>query len=44
MLAVPFHVLEQELAVAFDGVERRSQVVTKSALEHLDRFTLVAIQ
>ena len=37
MLAVGFHVLEQKLAVAFDGVERRAQVVPQPAVERFER-------
>src|SRR5579862_3222608 len=44
MQAVRIHVLDQKLAIAFDGVERRPQIVTETAMESLEGFVFMAIR
>jgi len=43
MLAV-FHVLDQHLAVADDGVKRRAQVVAQAAMEIVDALIRLAAE
>src|SRR5205807_5998523 len=40
MIVVRIHVLNQQLAIALDDIERRSQVVAKSALKCFEIFGL----
>ena len=43
MLGIRLHVLDQKLAVAFDGVERRAQIVPQAAMEFFEGFVLAPI-
>ena len=40
----PFHVLEQELAIALDGVERRAQIVPEPAVRIPSRLARFAVR
>ena len=41
MFSILLHVLDEKLAVALYGIERRSQVVAEPAMEFFGRFALL---
>jgi len=42
-LVIPVHILDQQLAVTFDGVQRRSQVVAEPPVKILERLSILEI-
>lgn len=44
MIDIGFHVLDQKLAIALDGVERRAQIVTEPAMENVECLAFLALR